>query len=322
MLVSKPFPKLISVVIPIYNEEESLPFLIKELKLAIPLWQCPVELILVDDGSTDKSYSVINDWATEESWVKTISMSRNFGHQLAVTAGLDASNGDAVVIMDADLQDPPSLISEFIKGYCEGYDVVYGQRTERLGENFFKLLTARLFYWLMRRFVDPNLPENVGDFRLISQKVACDLRKMPEHQRFLRGMISWVGYNQKAIPYVRQSRSAGTTKYPFFKMLRLAINAATSFSDVPLRAITWIGLASICISIFLIIRTVLLYFLSTEPLVLGWASLSVMISFFSGLILSSMGILGLYIGRIYSEVQGRPLYLIRHSTNLENVATR
>jgi glycosyltransferase involved in cell wall biosynthesis len=317
LLIARNTPSLLSLVIPMYNEEEVFPILKAELTRVKAELPCPVEVILVDDGSADATYQLMHAWAAEDPAIKIIALSRNFGHQIAVTAGMDASAGEAVVIMDADLQDPPALIPKMLADYREGYDVVYGQRTEREGETWFKRATASMFYKLMRRFVDKRLPANTGDFRLVSRRVIEDLRRIREHDRFLRGLVAWVGYPQKALPYVRPGRAAGTTKYPFMKMLKFALNAILSFSALPLKMITWVGFLSVLVSFGFIGRTLYQYWFSSEALVLGWASLSVLISFFSGVILLSIGVLGIYVAKIHTEVQGRPLYLIRHSVNFE-----
>jgi len=259
----------------------------------------------------------MHDWAGENAAIKIIALSRNFGHQIAITAGLDASTGDAVAILDADLQDPPALLPAMIAGYCEGYDVVYGQRTEREQETWFKRLSASLFYRLMRRFVDPRLPADASDFRLVSRRVVEDLRRIREHDRFMRGLVAWVGYSQKPLPYVRPGRAAGTTKYPLMKMVRFAISAVLSFSALPLRLITWLGFLSVLMSFGYMARTLYFYLFHSESLVLGWASLTVLITFLSGVILLSIGVLGIYVAKIYTEVQGRPLYLIRQARNFE-----
>jgi len=317
VLIARAAPTLLSLVIPMYNEEEVFPILKAELTKLQGEIGVPLEIILVDDGSADKTYELMYGWAQENHAIKIIALSRNFGHQIAITAGMDASTGDAVVIMDADLQDPPSLVPQMVAHYCEGYDVVYGQRTEREGETVFKRATASLFYKLMRRFVDKRLPANTGDFRLVSRRVIEDLRRIREHDRFMRGLVAWVGYPQKALPYKRPGRAAGVTKYPLMKMLKFATNAILSFSALPLKIITWVGFLSVLVSFGFIGRTLYQYWFNSEALVLGWASLSVLISFFSGVILLSIGMLGIYIAKIHTEVQGRPLYLIRHSVNFE-----
>jgi dolichol-phosphate mannosyltransferase len=313
----RPAPRLLSVIVPLYNEDAVFPMLRAELSRVRGDFGCPVEIILVDDGSHDETYSLMHAWAREDPSVKTIGLSRNFGHQLAITAGLDACSGDAAVIMDADLQDPPALVPEMVKAYCEGYDVVYGQRTDREGESLFKRATATLFYWLMRKCVDRRLPPNTGDFRLVSRRVIDDLRRIREQDRFLRGLVAWVGYHQKALPYVRKVRAIGTTKYPLWQMMRLALTAIMSFSALPLRVITWLGFVSVLLCVGLIGRTLYQYWFRSETLVLGWASLFMVVTFFSGVTLMSIGMLGIYVAKIYAEVRGRPLYLVRHTTNFE-----
>jgi glycosyltransferase involved in cell wall biosynthesis len=317
MLIARDMPPLLSVVIPLFNEEKVFPLLKAELQRIRPAWVCPTEIVLVDDGSSDGTFPLMHSWSLEDSSVKAISLSRNFGHQIAVTAGLDAACGTAIVIMDADLQDPPAVVGDMLRGYCLGYDVVYGQRVERRDESLFKRFTAKIFYWVMRTCVDARLPDNVGDFRLVTRRVVEDLRRMSERDRFLRGMVAWVGYHQLAVPYVRPGRVAGETKYPFWKMLKFAITAITAFSDVPLRLVTWLGIGSLGLSVFLIVRTLWLYFFSDVQLVLGWTSLTILLCLFSGLILVSLGLVGLYIGKIFVESQHRPLYLVRHAGNIK-----
>jgi dolichol-phosphate mannosyltransferase len=314
-------PRLLSIVIPMYDEEGAIPHLRKRMEQLKPQFGCPIELLVVDDGSRDATIDLLTEWAQDDPDVKLIALSRNFGHQLATSAGLHFARGDAIVIMDADLQDPPEVVLEMIKGYCEGYDVVYGQRTDREGETWFKLATARLFYYLMRKFVVRTLPANTGDFRLMSRRVLEDLKRLREHDRFLRGLVAWVGYHQKALPYRRHARSAGKTKYPFTKMVKFAMNAIISFSDLPLRMIIWLGLSTVLLSFFLILRVLFLYFFGPEALVPGYTSLSIMICFFSGTILVALGMLGLYVGRIYTEVLARPLFLVSETMNLESKST-
>ncbi len=317
MLIPRDPPALLSIVIPMYDEELVFPLLKAELVKVRAELPCPTEIILVDDGSSDETYRLMHEWAESDTGIKVIALSRNFGHQIAITAGMDASSGDAVVIMDADLQDPPSLVPAMIAEYQKGYDVVFGQRTEREGETWFKRATAAAFYRLMRRFIDKRLPPDAGDFRLLSRRVIEDLRRIREHDRFVRGLVAWVGYPQKALPYRRPARAAGTTKYPLMKMMKFAFNAILSFSALPLRLITYVGFASVLVSFGFILRTLYQYWFDREALVLGWASLAILICFFSGVILVSIGALGIYVGKIHAEVQARPLYLIRHSLNFE-----
>lgn len=318
MLFPRKAPQLLSIIIPMYNEEEVLPLLQNSMEKLSAELKPDVEIIFVDDGSRDKTLELAWAWAKKNDRVKLIALSRNFGHQVALTAGLDAASGDAVVILDADLQDPPELIPEMIKYYCEGYDVVYGQRTERRGESTLKIMTANMFYWTMKKFFLPDLPVNAGDFRLVSREVLDDLNSIRESGRFMRGLTTWVGYQQKAIPYTRSPRAAGSTKYPFMKMLRFASDAVYSFSDLPLTVISWIGMASIIASLILILKAFYMFFTGDKHLVVGWASLSVMISFFSGVILLSLGVMGKYIGRIYTETKRRPLYFVRKKINFKD----
>lgn len=315
MLLPRESPALLSIVIPMYNEEQVLPLLRQQLSQLINELLCRVEVILVDDGSTDRTYAMMHEWAQEEPAIKLIALSRNFGHQIAITAGMDASSGDAVVIMDADLQDPPSLIPEMIRGYCEGHDVVYGQRTERDGETWFKRASAAVFYRLMRRLVDRRLPADTGDFRLVSRRVIEALRQVREHDRFVRGIVAWLGFSQKAVPYRRPGRAAGTTKYPLTKMLRLALDAMVSFSNLPLRLFTWFGAASAAVSTVVLVRALWLAVVAGGAP--GWTEVAGLVGWFGGAILFAIGVLGIYVFKIHTEVRGRPLYLVRHSKNLE-----
>jgi dolichol-phosphate mannosyltransferase len=315
MLLPRESPALLSIVIPMYNEEQVLPLLRQHLAQLINELLCRVEVILVDDGSTDRTYALMHEWAQEEPAIKLIALSRNFGHQIAISAGMDASSGDAVVIMDADLQDPPALIPEMIRGYCEGYDVVYGQRTEREGETWFKRASAAVFYRLMRRLVDRRLPADTGDFRLVSRRVIDALRQVREHDRFVRGIVAWLGFSQRAVPYRRPGRAAGTTKYPLTKMLRLALDAMVSFSNLPLRLITWFGAAAAAVSTVVLGRALWLDVVAGGAP--GWTEVAGLVGWFGGAILFAIGVLGIYVFKIHTEVRGRPLYLVRHSMNLE-----
>jgi glycosyltransferase involved in cell wall biosynthesis len=319
MLLPREAPALLSIVVPIYNEEQMLPLLRPQLTQLVNELLCRVEVILVDDGSSDRSYALMHEWALEDPAVKVIALSRNFGHQIAITAGMDASSGDAVVIMDADLQDPPSLIPDMIRGYCEGYDVVYGQRTEREGETWFKRVTASVFYRLMRRLVDRRLPADAGDFRLVSRRVIEALRRVREHDRFVRGIVAWLGFAQRALPYRRPARAAGTTKYPLTKMLKLALDAMLSFSSLPLRAFVWFGAAVAAVSTAGLAYAVW-HALSGAAGPTGWdgfgvAGLVALIGWFGGASLFAIGVLGIYVAKIHTEVRARPLYLVRHAMN-------
>jgi len=317
MLFPREQPSLLSIVIPMYNEQEAFPFLKESLLKVKAGLGIPVEIVLIDDGSSDETLRLIYEWARENSDVKVIALSRNFGHQIALTAGLDHAAGDAVVILDADLQDPPELIPEMLASYREGYDVVYGQRISREGETAFKLATANVFYWLMKKFLLPDLPMNAGDFRLISREVLEDLKRIRESDRFMRGLTTWVGYKQKPLFYKRSPRVAGETKYPLVKMIRFAMDAVFSFSDLPMTFMIWFGMFSILVGIYMVGMSFYLHYTGNESLVVGWASLMTAICFFSGAIILSLGTMGKYVGRIYTEAKRRPLYFVRKTVNIE-----
>jgi dolichol-phosphate mannosyltransferase len=269
------------------------------------------EMIMVDDGSTDNSADLIRQYANEDARIKPVIFARNFGHQIAVTAGLDYSRGQAVVIIDSDLQDPPEVILDLIAKWKEGYEVVYAVRAEREGESWFKLFTASLFYRLITSITDVKIPLDAGDFRLIDREVVNVLNQMRERHRFLRGMSSWVGFRQTGVPYRRAARQIGETKYPFRKMFRLAINAVTSFSYFPLQLATYIGFFAAGISILSIPVVIAIRLWGTETPLLGQATTLIAVLFLGGAQLISLGILGEYIGRLYDEAKGRPLYIVR-----------
>ena len=297
-----------------YNEAEVLPLLRQQLTAFMDCIHCQVELMLINDGSSDRTAELLFAWAQEDECVTVLNLARNFGHQAAVTAGLDHATGDAVVIMDADLQDPPEVIHEMLARYCQGYDVVYGKRTARKGETAFKRWTAWAFYRVMRMMIHRGLPEDAGDFRLISRRCLNAVTSMRETHRFLRGMISWVGFPQIAVPYTREPRAAGATKYPVWKMLRFAWTAAVSFSPLPLRLSFGLGvvlaLVGVTQAINALVRTALgLY---TVP---GWTSLMVVVCLIGSAILISIGVLGEYVGRIFEESKGRPLYVVAECAN-------
>lgn len=308
---------LLSIVIPCYNEEEVLSETISQLdKFCNQLADLSVEMIFVDDGSKDKTRKILKDYAIQNDKVRIIGFSRNFGHQIAVTAGIDASNGDAVVLIDADLQDPPEVIHEMVEKWRDGYDVVYGTRTERPGESAFKLSTARAFYRLLNRVSDVPIPLDTGDFRLMSRVVVDALRAMPEQARFVRGMVSWIGFKQISIPYKRAERFAGESKYPLRKMLRFAIDGILSFSTKPLQFSVGIGLISAFVAMIGIIYAIALRLL-TNFWVEGWTALMIAILFIGGVQLICVGVLGEYIGRIYNEIKGRPLYVVQEYIGFE-----
>jgi dolichol-phosphate mannosyltransferase len=302
-----------SVIAPIYNELDNLPELYRRVREVMERTGQDWELILVDDGSRDGSTEAIRALAEADPCVRPVIFARNFGHQIAVTAGLDFSRGDAVVIIDADLQDPPEVILDLIAKWREGYQVVYAVRAEREGETFFKKFTASLFYRLIYRITDVKIPLDTGDFRLLDRKVVNVMNTMRERHRFLRGMASWVGFQQVGVPYKRAARYAGETKYPFKKMFRLALNAITSFSYFPLQMATYVGFFSAAVSILAIPLVIILRLTTSADsnihTLAGQATTLIAVLFLGGVQLISLGILGEYIGRIYDEVKGRPLYI-------------
>ena len=302
----------LSIVAPVFNEKDSVPELYRRLQSALSALKFPWELILVDDGSTDGSAEVILDLSRRDRRVRPVLFARNFGHQIAVTAGLDHARGQAVVIIDADLQDPPELIPELIEQWRKGYQVVYAVRTERVGESWFKKVTAALFYRLIYRITDVKIPLDTGDFRLLDRRVVDALGQMRERHRFLRGMAAWVGFRQIGVPYKRAARQAGETKYPFRKMFRLALNAVTSFSYFPLQIATYLGFVCAGASAAAILVVIVMR-LGGSQAFLGQASTLIAVLFLGGIQLISLGILGEYLGRVYDEVKGRPLYVLRAS---------
>jgi glycosyltransferase involved in cell wall biosynthesis len=302
----------ISVITPIYNEIENLPELYRRIKEAMESFDANWELLLVDDGSVDGSTDTIRHLAKNDDRVKPVIFARNFGHQIAVTAGLDYSAGKAVVIMDADLQDPPEVIPLLVEKWKEGYEVVYAVRSEREGENFIKLFTASLFYRLIYRITDVKIPLDTGDFRLLDRKVVDVLNNMRERHRFLRGMSVWVGFKQTGVEYRRSARFAGETKFPFRKMFKFASDAITSFSYFPLQLATYLGFIIAGASI-LAIPVVIILRQSGLQAFLGQATTLIAVLFLGGVQLISLGILGEYIGRLYDEAKGRPLYIVREA---------
>ncbi len=305
-----------TIIAPVYNEAESLPELYRRVKEVMDSTGEAWELVLVDDGSQDGSSDMIRKLAEQDSAVRPVIFARNFGHQIAVTAGLDYSRGDAVVIIDADLQDPPEVILDLINKWREGYEVVYAVRAEREGESWFKLATASLFYRLIFRITDVKIPLDTGDFRLLDRKVVSVMNSMRERHRFLRGMASWVGYRQVGVKYKRAARFAGTTKYPLKKMLRLALNAITSFSYVPLQLATFLGFFAAGLSVVAIPVVIIMRLVGSQAF-FGQATTLIAVLFLGGVQLISLGILGEYIGRIYDEVKGRPLYIVREGPEKE-----
>ena len=299
-----------SIIAPIYNEIESLPLLYRRVADVMESTGQPWELILVDDGSTDGSTDNIRELAAADERIRPVIFARNFGHQIAITAGWDYARGDAVVIIDADLQDPPEVILDLAKKWQEGYEVVYAVRAEREGETWFKKFTASMFYRLIYRITDVKIPVDTGDFRLMDRKVVEVLKQMKERHRFPRGMSAWVGFRQIGVEYKRAARHAGVTKYPFKKMLRLALNAITSFSYFPLQVATFFGFLSAGVSI-LAIPLVAVLRLAGSHFFEGQTTTLISVLFLGGVQLISLGILGEYIGRLYDEAKGRPLYIVR-----------
>jgi len=307
-------PGLLSLVLPVYNEEEVLPLLLQRLRELLPALPSPVEILFVNDGSTDRTLDKLIAEAAADSRIKVLSLARNFGHQMAATAGLDNARGDAVVLMDADLQDPPELIHDMVRAYCDGYDVVYAQRIARAGDSWFKQATAWAFYRMMWWCVHRDLPVDTGDFRLISRECLGALRSMRELHRFLRGMVAWVGFPQTAVQFTRPARAAGVTKYPLRKMLLLSWNAAVSFSPLPLRLSFGVGalIAGVgaAYGVYALIRVALGFY--NVP---GWTSSIVVTCLIGGAIMVSVGILGEYVGRLFEEIKQRPLYIVNVSAN-------
>ncbi len=301
-----------SVVAPVYNESGSLMEFYRRTSSVLESTGESWELILIDDGSQDGSTEIIRQLAKEDEHVRPVIFARNFGHQIAVTAGLDYSRGKAVTIIDSDLQDPPEVILDLVAKWREGYEVVFAVRAEREGETAFKLWTASLFYRVIYKITDVKIPMDTGDFRLMDRRVVDVMNRMREHHRFLRGMSAWVGFKQVGVPYKRMARFAGSTKYPFNKMLKLALTAITGFSYLPLQVATILGFIAAGLSLVAAIVVIIMRAV-TGAAFLGQASTLIAVLFLGGVQLISLGILGEYIGRIYDEVKGRPLYIVRES---------
>jgi polyisoprenyl-phosphate glycosyltransferase len=302
----------ITVIIPCFNEEDNLYQLIKRIDASFHTITTSFEILLINDGSTDATLQKIKELANQHACIKYISLSRNFGHQIAVSAGLDHCRGQAVVIMDGDLQDPPELIPEMYKKYKEGYDVVYAKRTRRNGESWFKKATAKLFYRILQRFTSFNIPLDAGDFRLIDRKVAEMLRQMPEQNKFLRGQIAWMGFRQTYVEFERDARRHGKTGYPFKKMLDFALDGITSLSHRPLRLVTQAGFMVSFLSFLILLYALGSHFI-LERTITGWTSLIITVAFLGGVQLLSIGIIGEYISRINKNILNRPLYIVEES---------
>lgn len=308
----------ISVVIPMYYEEEVAHLCYDRVSTVLKSLsdKYEYEIIFVNDGSKDKTLKILKDIANNDKCVKVISFSRNFGHQAAVTAGIKYITGDAIVIMDADLQDPPELIPDMLKLWEEGNEVIYGKRKTRKGESAFKILTAQMFYSFLNAMSEVEIPKNTGDFRLVDRKVIDVINSLPEHNKFLRGLFSWVGFEQKAFLYDRPERKLGTTKYPFKKMSKLASDGILSFSTKPMKIVGGLGVISILFSIAVLIYSLCSYFGQWNNLTPGWTSIMVCITFFAGVQLLSLWVLSEYISRIYDESKGRPEYIIKEKINI------
>ncbi|MBK6274914.1 MAG: glycosyltransferase family 2 protein [Saprospirales bacterium] len=302
----------ISVVIPIFNEEANIHLLQERLVNAVTAVTNDYELIFVNDGSKDKSLPIIKELSAKFSQVKFIDFSKNFGHQIAVFAGLEHAQGNTIVIIDADLQDPPELIKDLYTKLQQGYDVVFAQREQRVGESWHKLLTAKLYYRVLNRLSEVEIPLDTGDFRIITKKVKDIIVSMPEHNKFLRGQIAWTGFNQTSILYKREERHAGNTNYPYSKMLKFAFDGITSFSNIPLRLATYLGFMVSFVAFLVIVYTLYQKYFKHD-VVQGWSSLMISILFIGGVQLICLGIIGEYLGRIMDNVKKRPLYIVKDS---------
>ena len=308
----------VSVIIPMYYEEEVAEECYKRVKTVLTsLKDYEHEILFVNDGSKDKTLEILESIAEKDKQVKVISFSRNFGHQCAVTAGLQYVTGDAIVVIDADLQDPPELIPDMLTLWKQGNEVIYAKRKTREGESKFKLLTAKMFYRILNGLSDVEIPADTGDFRLVDRKVVDVINSMPEHNKFLRGLFSWVGFKQQPFEYERKERFAGKTKYPLKKMLKLASDGIISFSTKPLKIVGGLGIITIIISVLLLLYSVISYIFNLNQLTPGWTSIMVAITLFSGVQLLSIWIISEYLARIYDESKKRPQYIISKTINLE-----
>ncbi|HFO1051190.1 glycosyltransferase family 2 protein [Bacillus cereus group sp. MYBK111-1] len=312
--------KLISVVVPMYFEEEVAQECYNRLKSVMLQNNINYEFVFVNDGSTDRTMEILSEIAANDYRTKIVNFARNFGHQVAVTAGIAAAKGDAIVIIDADLQDPPEVIPELIAKWEEGYEVVYAKRKQRKGETWFKLLTAKYFYKFLNYMSDIDIPKDTGDFRIIDRKIADVFNQMTERNRFIRGMMSWVGFRQTYVEYERDERFAGETKYPLKKMIKFASDGIIAFSTKPLRIVMSLGLLSVLISIIVLLYTITVKVFGHGTQT-GWASIMVAITFFSGIQLLGLGIIGQYIARIYDESKNRPIYIVKETINIDEEET-
>jgi len=307
----------LSVIVPLYNEELVIREMYRRLINVLEGNHLDYEIVLINDGSRDGTLRIAKQLCETDKRIKLLSLSRNFGHQIAITAGMDIVSGQIAVVIDADLQDPPEVIFQMIEKWREGYQVVYGVRKERKGESFFKVVTAALFYRLLRRMTPLQIPVDTGDFRLMDRKVIEQLRHMRERSRFVRGMVSWVGFRQAKVEYIRDTRLAGETKYPFNKMVKFAVDGILSFSQIPLKFSSAFGFLCSVISFVMLVYGVVAKYFYPETTIPGWTSIFVASLFLGGVQLISIGILGEYLGRIYEEIKGRPLYVIDEQINFE-----
>ncbi len=307
-----------SLVVPVYNEEAVIPILLRRLDSLMELLDAPGEVIFVDDGSRDSSAIVLEGKARADPRYRLLKLSRNFGHQIAITTGMDHAAGRAVIVLDADLQDPPEVVLEMIAKWKEGFEVVYAQRTSRAGESRFKRLSADLFYRLMGLVGETPIPRDVGDFRLVDRKALDCFLAMPERDRFVRGMFAWIGFRQAVVTFDRPGRAAGETKYPLRKMIGLAASGLVSFSDAPLRLALWAG-AGISGLALVYGLVVIAQWTSGDPnLMRGWSSTIVVIAFLGGANMLMTGVIGVYVGRIYAQVKGRPLYIVERAVGFDD----
>jgi polyisoprenyl-phosphate glycosyltransferase len=307
----------LSIVLPTFNEEANVRELHRRVSAALAGMGIEYEIVFVNDGSTDRTWPLIREVAEQDPQTRALNLSRNFGHQVAITAGLDSATGGAVVVMDSDLQDPPEVIPHLYAKFLEGYDVVYGQRSRRDGETFLKLATAKAFYRIVRRLTTLDIPVDTGEFRLISRRVVDDLKRFPEQHRYLRGLVTWVGYDQVAVLYDRDRRYGGSTKFSMGRMIVFALDGITSLSIRPLRLASHIGLLLSLASFLAMMATIIYKLVGGRGLIPGWTSLFVAALFIGGIQLLALGLLGEYIGRIHEQVKNRPMYLVRDRVNID-----
>lgn len=306
-----------SIIVPLYNEEEVIGESYKRIKAVMEETKEDYEIIFINDGSRDQTEHLVKEICSKDPNIKLINFSRNFGHQPAITAGMKESSGEAIIIIDADLQDPPSVMLKMIEKWKEGYDVVYGKRIKRSGETFFKKMTAKMYYRLLTRITDVKIPVDVGDFRLIDRSVCNALNDLPERNRYVRGLVSWVGYKQTFVEFEREERFSGETKYPLRKMIKLAIDGITGFSNKPLKLASTLGYIVSCFG-FIYLIIILIQKLFTDTTIQGWTSIIGLLLILNGVTLIMLGVLGEYVGRIYDEIKARPVYIIKEKVGFTN----